>query len=142
MPKTAAKFGSELQLALQPMILKPSTAGGVQVGDEIPCLECWITPDVQALQETVACLCAVVQHLTHDFTRLVGLLKSCNGMSKLNILRNALILFPARLRSAAQKTQMSPTDLRTLSILIFIISLLVENCDFDRLRTEQTGSLS
>lgn len=105
MPKTAAKFGSELQLALQPMILKPSTAGGVQ-----------------ALQETVACLCAVVQHLTHDFTRLVGLLKSCN----------------VRLRSAAQKTQMSPTDLRTLSILIFIISLLVEHCDFDRLRTEQT----
>lgn len=34
MPKTAAKFGSELQLALQPMILKPSTAGGVQVGDQ------------------------------------------------------------------------------------------------------------
>jgi cohesin loading factor subunit SCC2 len=105
MPKTAAKFASELQLALQPMILKPSTAGGVQ-----------------ALQETVACLCAVVQHLTHDFTRLVGLLKSCN----------------ARLRSAAQKIQMTPPDLRTLSILIFIISLLVEHCDFDRLRTEQT----
>jgi cohesin loading factor subunit SCC2 len=33
MPKTAVKFGNELQLALQPMILKPSTAGGVQVGD-------------------------------------------------------------------------------------------------------------
>jgi cohesin loading factor subunit SCC2 len=32
MPKTAVKFGNELQLALQPMILKPSTAGGVQVG--------------------------------------------------------------------------------------------------------------
>lgn len=31
MPKTAAKFGAELQLALQPMILKPSTAGGIQV---------------------------------------------------------------------------------------------------------------
>jgi hypothetical protein len=51
-----------------------------------------------------------------------------------------LILFPARLRSAAQKVQMTPTDLRTLSILIFIISLLVEHCDFDRLRTEQVGS--
>ncbi|KAI9448916.1 sister chromatid cohesion C-terminus-domain-containing protein [Russula earlei] len=104
MPKTAAKFGNELQLALQPMILKPSTAGGVQ-----------------ALQETVACLCAVVQNLTHDFTRLVGLLKSCN----------------ARLQSAAQRKQMTAPDLRTLSILIFIISLLVEHCNFDRLRTEQ-----
>ena len=62
-------------------------------------------------------------------------------MSKPNVLLlQFIILFPARLRSAAQKTQMSPTDLRTLSILIFIISLLVEHCDFDRLRTEQTGS--
>ncbi|KAH9175682.1 hypothetical protein EDB89DRAFT_2135583 [Lactarius sanguifluus] len=105
MPKTSVKFGNELQLALQPMILKPSTAGGVQ-----------------ALQEIVACLCAVVQHLTHDFVRLVGLLKSCN----------------ARLQSAAQKAQMAPADLRTLSILIFIISLLVEHCDFDRLRIEHS----
>ena len=31
MPKTAAKFGQELQLALQPMILKPSGAGGLMV---------------------------------------------------------------------------------------------------------------
>jgi cohesin loading factor subunit SCC2 len=31
MPKTAAKFGQELQSALQPMILKPSTSGGLQV---------------------------------------------------------------------------------------------------------------
>ncbi|KAH9961425.1 hypothetical protein BGW80DRAFT_1438760 [Lactifluus volemus] len=106
MPKTAVKFGNELQLALQPMILKPSTAGGVQ-----------------ALQETVACLCAVVQHLTHDFVRLVGLLKSCN----------------ARLQCAAQKKQMTPADLRALSILIFIISLLVEHCNFDRLRIEHSG---
>ena len=33
MPKTSVKFGNELQSALQPMILKPSTAGGVQVGE-------------------------------------------------------------------------------------------------------------
>ena len=37
---------------------------------------------------------------------------------------------------------MAPADLRTLSILIFIISLLVEHCDFDRLRTEHTGMFS
>ena len=30
MPKTAVKFGQELQATLQPMIIKPS-AGGVQV---------------------------------------------------------------------------------------------------------------
>ena len=50
-----------------------------------------------------------------------------------------LILFTARLQSAAQKAQMASADLRTLSILIFIISLLVEHCDFDRLRTEHSG---
>jgi cohesin loading factor subunit SCC2 len=50
------------------------------------------------------------------------------------------MLFPARLRSAAQKIQMTVPDLRTVSILIFIISLLVEHCDFDRLRAEQTGT--
>lgn len=31
MPKTATKFGQELQAALQPMIIKPSGGGGVQV---------------------------------------------------------------------------------------------------------------
>lgn len=31
MPSTAAKFGQELQKALQPMIIKPSGNGGVQV---------------------------------------------------------------------------------------------------------------
>lgn len=32
MPKTAVKFGQELQLVLQPMIVKPSNVGGVVVG--------------------------------------------------------------------------------------------------------------
>lgn len=31
MPKTAVKFGQELQLVLQPMIVKPSHIGGVVV---------------------------------------------------------------------------------------------------------------
>jgi cohesin loading factor subunit SCC2 len=62
MPKTAAKFGQELQAALQPMIIKPSGGGGVQI-----------------MQETVGCMCVVVQHLTHDFVRLINLMKSCNG---------------------------------------------------------------
>lgn len=77
MPKTATGFGQDLQLALQPMILKPSA--GLNVGI-IGLL--WYHPAqplVQGLQETVACMCAVVQCLTRDFLRLVNLLKSCNG---------------------------------------------------------------
>jgi cohesin loading factor subunit SCC2 len=83
MPKTAAKFGHELQAALQPMIIKPSGSGGVQV-----CLVFVLFPSagahrafVKILQETVGCMCVVVQYLTHDFVRLVNLLKSCNGRS-------------------------------------------------------------
>ncbi|KAF4617468.1 hypothetical protein D9613_005695 [Agrocybe pediades] len=106
MPKTAAKFGQELQAALQPMIIKPSGAGGVQI-----------------LQETVACMCVVVQHLTHDFVRVVNLFKSCNGRL-LQILR----------RPASQ--QLPEGEIRALIILIFIVSLLAENCDFDALRIQ------
>jgi len=62
MPKTAAKFGQALQRELQPMIVKPSGGGGFHI-----------------LQEAVACMCVVVNHLTHDFTLLINLMKSCNS---------------------------------------------------------------
>ncbi|KAF5374102.1 hypothetical protein D9615_008832 [Tricholomella constricta] len=107
MPKTAAKFAQELQTALQPMIIKPS-GGGVQV-----------------LQESVACMCIVVQHLTHDFTRLVNLLKSCN----------------ARLQEAIKRPlsrEMAANEVRALSILIFIVALLGEHCNFDDVRRDHS----
>ncbi|KAI0734724.1 hypothetical protein C8Q72DRAFT_321316 [Fomitopsis betulina] len=107
MPKTALKFGQELQLALQPMIIKPSPASGLS-----------------GLQESVACMCAIVQHITHDFGRLVALLRSCN----------------ARLQQTLAKSsgqQPKGAEQRTLSILLFIVSLLCEHCSFDQLRTER-----
>ncbi|KAG6812718.1 radiation sensitive protein rad9 [Tricholoma furcatifolium] len=105
MPKTAAKFAQELQTALQPMIIKPSTGG------------------IQVLQESVACMCIVVQHLTHDFTRLVNLLKSCNARLQ------------AAIKSPPSK-DMSANDVRALSILIFIVALLGEHCDYDAIRRD------
>ncbi|GJE95924.1 sister chromatid cohesion protein-like protein [Phanerochaete sordida] len=105
LPKTAKAFGQELQTALQPMILKPSTASGIM-----------------GLQETVACLCAVVQHLTLEFKRLVSLLRSCS--SRLLALG----------KSSAEK--ISPQDSRALPILILIVALLCEHCNFDQLRTD------
>lgn len=112
MPKTAVKFGQELQLVLQPMIVKPSHIGGVV-----------------SLQESVACMCGAVQHLTHDFNRLVALVKSCN----------------ARLQQAIARPsshQMTAVENRTLSILIFIVALLGEHCDFDRLRDDHPDFVS
>ncbi|KAG6336273.1 hypothetical protein ID866_2827 [Astraeus odoratus] len=107
MPKTAIKFGQDLQLVLQPMIVKPSNTGGVA-----------------CLQESVACMCGAVQYLTHDFHRLVALLKSCN----------------VRLQQAISRKSdaMTAVETKTLSILIFIVALLGEHCDFDKLRAERT----
>ncbi|KAK2465765.1 hypothetical protein APHAL10511_002309 [Amanita phalloides] len=105
MPKTAAKFGHELQVALQPMILKPSSGG------------------THVLQEAVACMCIVVQYLTHDFVRLVNLMKSCNGRVQ-----------QAIRRAKSQSTE--PNDMRALLLVIFIAALLVEHCEFDRIRSE------
>lgn len=36
MPKTALKFGQELQTTLQPMVIKPSSAGGITVSCRWP----------------------------------------------------------------------------------------------------------
>ncbi|KAF9488996.1 hypothetical protein BDN71DRAFT_1531854 [Pleurotus eryngii] len=118
MPKTEAKFGAELQTALQPMIVKPS--GGILVRRQV------LGSD--ALQETVACMCTVVQHLTHDFSRLAALLKSCN----------------ARLQQTIQRPSdkpVTPNEAKAQSVLIFIVSLLGEHCNFDRLR-ESNPSLA
>jgi cohesin loading factor subunit SCC2 len=150
MPKTAAKFGQELQLALQPMILKPSSAGGVAVRHLLDSLSHFIhhTVCVQALQETVACMCTVVQNLTHDFVRLVALAKSCNGMiffvfDQYYFAQSYDILDVARLQQALARPatqKMTPVEARTLSILIFIVSLLSEHCNFDSLRLENDGA--
>ncbi|KAJ7081353.1 hypothetical protein B0H15DRAFT_924231 [Mycena belliarum] len=112
MPRTAIKFAQELQTALQPMVIRPS-AGSLQVR----------LSSLSSLQETVACLCTVVQCLTHDFPRLVALLKSCN----------------ARIQQCIKRAAIGPLpqgDMRALPILIVIIALLGEHCDFVKIRKE------
>ncbi|KAL5501640.1 SCC2 [Sanghuangporus vaninii] len=108
MSKTSVKFGNDLQSILQPMVLKPNIHG-------------------TSLQEVVACLCAVVQHLTHDSARIVALLKSC--------------IVTARLRHFITRPSnpLAPNDSRTLQILVIIVSLLGEHFKFDRLRSESAN---
>ncbi|KAG9101090.1 Sister chromatid cohesion protein 2 [Ceratobasidium sp. 370] len=105
MPAGTSKFGTELQQTLEPMVIKPSGAAGVA-----------------ALPETVACLCAVVHHITHDYQRLVALLRSCNA-------RLVQVL--------AKQNQPNAQEIATLSILALIVSLLGEHSDFDKIREEQ-----
>ncbi|CCO30647.1 Protein rad9 AltName: Full=SCC2 homolog [Rhizoctonia solani AG-1 IB] len=104
MPTGTSKFGIELQQTLEPMVIKPVGLAGLA-----------------ALPETVACLCAVVHHITHDYQRLVTLLRSCNS----------------RLVQILNKSQPSPQDMATLAILALIVSLLGEHSDFDKMRQEQ-----
>uniref|UniRef100_D8PZC4 Sister chromatid cohesion protein n=1 Tax=Schizophyllum commune (strain H4-8 / FGSC 9210) TaxID=578458 RepID=D8PZC4_SCHCM len=103
MPKTAVKFGQDLQATLQPMVIKPNMR------------------NLNTLQETIACICAVVKHLTHDYGRLVNLLKSCH-----NRLQSVL-----KAGGAITDKQVIPQ-----TVLILIVSLLAEHCNFDALRIE------
>ncbi|KAF7297577.1 Sister chromatid cohesion protein [Mycena kentingensis (nom. inval.)] len=100
MPKTSLQFGQELQSKLQPMVAKPSPVAGIQ-----------------GLHEAVACMCTVVQCLTHDFPRLFALLKSCNTRIQ-------------------QATTVVAKDTRPLAIFIVITALLCEYCDFEKIRQE------
>lgn len=56
-------------------------------------------------------------------------------------IRLNLTRFAARLQQAIVRSSesMSAVETRTLSILIFIVSLLGEHCDFDHLRLERPG---
>lgn len=82
-----------------------------------------------------------MQHLTHDFHRLVALLKSCNGRAFHFNYFNDIHVISARLQqSISRKVEsMNQVQTRTLSVLIFIVALLGEHCDFDKLRVERVG---
>ncbi|KAL1743690.1 sister chromatid cohesion C-terminus-domain-containing protein [Schizophyllum fasciatum] len=107
MPKTAVKFGQDLQATLQPMVIKPNMR------------------NLNTLQETIACICAVVKHLTHDYGRLVNLLKSCHH--RLQVVLKAGGGIPEN--QVIQQT-----------VLILIVSLLAEHCNFDSLRAEHPNA--
>ena len=60
---------------------------------------------LKVLQEAVACMCIVVQNLTHDFVRLVNLMKSCNGsFFPLKTFHFDVLLDYPRSRSASNPT--------------------------------------
>ncbi|KAG8957597.1 Sister chromatid cohesion protein 2 [Tulasnella sp. 419] len=83
-------------------------------------------PTIATLQDCIACFCTVVQHLTQDLARLTGLLKSCNAR--------------VRKLTSQPETVVGPVQ-RALIIVIWMLVLLCENCDFDRLRNEKPASI-
>lgn len=126
MPKTASNFARTLEGKLLPMVNKASGGAAVRVRtilDHVyisPLLTKTSAPSFfpQGLQESIACLCAVVNNLTQSYERLVKLLASCVGKLE-------------QVRSQFNKTGQLPADQRTIALLLCITGLLGEHCDFD-----------
>ncbi|KAF7288130.1 Sister chromatid cohesion protein [Mycena chlorophos] len=97
MPRTAVKFGQDLQAVLQPMIIQPASLPG--------------------LNDSVACMCTVVQSLTHEFDKLSALLKSCNGLIQKSL-----------------KTP--PENMQKVGLIVVIAALVCEHTDIEKIRRE------
>ncbi|KAF7296629.1 Sister chromatid cohesion protein [Mycena chlorophos] len=97
MPRTAVKFGQDLQAVLQPMIIQPASLPG--------------------LNDSVACMCTVVQSLTHEFDKLSALLKSCNGKFWTAYSGFLLMRFP-------------------VGLIVVIAALVCEHTDIEKIRRE------
>ena len=92
-----------------------------------------------------------MRFLTHDFVRLIALLKSCSGTWSLLIRKpgelQIIVLhfdlgrvnqFINRPKDAVLSTQ----DIRTLTMVVYIVALLCEHCNFEQIRSEHSGTLS
>lgn len=104
MAKNVQNFGLEIQSTLQSMVIKPTLGFGV-------------------LQESIACLCCVVKHITHEAHLLVSLMKSCNR----------------HLQIMSKKESIGTQELKSSQILLFIVALLAHHFDFESLRSNDTA---
>lgn len=135
MPKTASNFARTLESKLLPMVNKAS--GGAA-----------------GLQESIACLCAVVNNLTQSYERLVKLLGSCVGQCPphslsaesdvlLTIWASRFVFFVAgkleHVRKNFEKTGHLPAEQKTIALLLCITGLLGEHCDFDDVSSTNGG---
>ena len=143
MPKTAAKFGQELQTSLQPMIIKPSGGGGIQVlsfhfpasvvrstfwedlaGNCGVHVYCCSTFDARFRSPGQSCQ---ITQWYDDSDFMLYFLATCSSTARLQ-----------QFLQAPATKELTPNELRALLVLILIVSLLGENCNFDRLRQENS----
>ena len=98
----------------------------------------------KTMQEAIACLCVVVNHQTHEHGRLVGLLKSCLGQSPYVFWARLSCSIPGRLKDTLNKHLQQPENtmvLRQMQLLICMVGLLGEHCDFDQVRLDRQGRI-
>ncbi|CAG8609117.1 3684_t:CDS:10, partial [Gigaspora margarita] len=79
------------------------------------------------LQEVLPCLCVIVDKLTHNYTRLTKLLRSCTEKLKLE----------QRQLEAGKEI----SSARNVMVLLLIVGLLCKNFDFDKKRLEKPNEM-
>lgn len=79
----------------------------------------------QTLQEAVGCYGSVVSHLSHEYTRVLSILKSCEAKLRVEL---------ANLR---KKGSMPEQTQRTLPLYMHIATLLVAYCNLDEVKADR-----
>ncbi|GAA5958305.1 hypothetical protein JCM3765_004786 [Sporobolomyces pararoseus] len=108
-PKTASKFGKDLQAALIPMLNRPPA-------------------QIQTVQAVISCFSAVIWHQTQDFAMMVKIFVA--SMNRLLVERPKLVN-PAR---------RAEVKLPQISVLCYLVSLLCEHGNFDKMRAENEAT--
>ena len=85
MPKTSLSFAQSLEKKVLPLINGAMGGYMVRAADpralSLQDTNCSMRQSVQGLQESIACLCVIIDHLTQNYERLVRLLGSCTSAS-------------------------------------------------------------
>ena len=135
LPKTAKPFGQQLQTSLQPMILKPSTASGVSV-EAFPVSNFALANIVTGTpRDSRLSLCGSpashprVQAACYAPQVMYLCVQQCVVPAWiLTTLTARLLVF-----ASTPTEKISAQDTRALPVLILIVALLCEHCNFDQL---------
>jgi hypothetical protein len=128
MPKTSVTFAQELSKLLLPMIGRPGGKLSVSSGSSPVCTQDPLRHlSRQTLEETVACYCIVVRHVTEEYGRVASILTSC--ITKLQRYQDA----------CDSGKEPSAQEQKSIPFFIVISSLMVSSCDLDNVKADRAG---
>lgn len=128
MPKTSVTFAQELSKLLLPMIGRPGGKLSVSSGSSPIRAQVSLKHLTrQTLEETVACYCIVVRHVTEEYGRVASILTSC--ITKLQRYQDA----------CDSGKEPSAQEQKSIPFFIVISSLMVSSCDLDNVKADRAG---
>lgn len=144
MSKTSAKFGSDLQLVLQPMIVKPSASAGLTVSP-VSSSDAFRLPMLFIGSSRNGCMFVCSSTASHSrfqaFGGLVEVLQwyACTPRTRVDLhaVQTARV---QQFIGRPTKTSLSQQDLRALTMLVYIVALLGEHSGFDQIRVTHQGT--